>query len=107
MKRSCPYCGGPLSGDAVLPKMSGRALRIYKTLVAAGPAGVKTPDLLVRMYAEEEWPTPGGNTVLRVQVHNLNKILASHGQHIVWHSEYGRKDGGYRLISTEQEYNDK
>lgn len=83
MKHKCPYCGGPLEKDPDLPVMRQRWMRIYKTAASAGPHGIPATDLLVRMYADEEWPTPGGNTVLRVQIHEINKRIAPYHQRIV------------------------
>ena len=95
----CPYCKTELTGEATLPRMRSRMLRIYHAVLEAGPDGISPQDLLVRMYAEEEWPTPGGGTVLRVNIHELNKIIGPQQQRIInWHR------GKYRLIHTEVQH---
>ena len=102
MKAICPYCKAPLTGEAALPRLTARHLRIYKALVAGGPEGVDTDELLVQMYDDDEFPTPGGPTVLRVQIHYINKKIASTGQRIMnWH----RKK--YRLVAIEESENGK
>lgn len=90
----CPYCKGEMDGIE-LPRMSGRMLRIYTAVLESGTAGISPSDLLVRMYAEEEWPTPAGGGILRVQIHEINKRIAAIHQRITnWHR------GNYRLVST-------
>ena len=77
--------------------MRPRMMRIYLAALNAGADGISSIELLARMYAEEEWPTPGGAVVLRVQIHELNKIIAPLHQRIVnWHR------GKYRLVSTQE-----
>lgn len=93
MKAKCPYCGGPINGEAALPPMSSRMLRVYRTIAAAGHKGIMPIDLIPRMYDEDEWPTPGGGVVLRVQICGINKLIAPLNQRIV-----GKRSTGYRLI---------
>lgn len=93
----CPYCKGPLSEEAALPPMRPRWKRIYDAVVAAGPNGISTEDLLVRMYADDEMPTPGGFTVLRVSICEINKVLRATGQKVI-----NAYRGCYRLIATEE-----
>lgn len=100
MKPKCPYCGQRMDKDIELPPMSARKIRVYKTVAAAGDKGIMSNDLLVRMYDDDEWPTPGGGVVLRVQVCELNKILAGYNQRIV-----GRRSNGYRLTTLERANN--
>lgn len=102
MKPKCPYCGKFMDKDIVLPPMSARTLRVYRAVAAAGDNGIMAKDLLVRMYDDEEWPTPGGPTVLRVQICELNKILADYNQRIV-----GRRTAGYRLTTFKKDHNDR
>ena len=91
----CPYCNGEIDNEIEIPRMSARMERVYKAVLASGTGGISPQDLLVRMYAEEEWPTPGGGTVLRVQIHAINKKIASINQRITnWHR------GNYRLVAT-------
>ena len=97
MKVLCPYCKAPMEGEAALPRLSGRNLRVYRALVAGGPEGVDTDDLLVSMYDDDEFPTPGGPTVLRVQICDINKKIAPMNQRIVnWHRKR------YRLTSVQE-----
>lgn len=97
----CPYCGTEIEGTLALPLMSLRKKRILDAVTKAGRAGIKSDDLLVRMYGDDEWPTPGGPIVLRVQINYLNKILAPHGKRI-----RGIKGLGYFLISTREQESD-
>ena len=95
----CPYCKQPIDSDiANLPRMSARRFRIFKTLLDAGSEGMARDDLLVRMYDEDEWPTAGGETVLRVHIHELNKLLAPQRMYIE-----GRRMGNYRLVHVHGE----
>lgn len=95
MTATCPYCKSPMEGEAAVPRMSARMMRIYNTLLAAGPEGVPTAELIARMYADDEWPTPGGYAVLRGRIHLMNRKLIPHGQHIInW------QRGRYRLVSV-------
>lgn len=90
----CPYCGEPLKGDIITPEMSARQKRIYYAVLEAGPSGIKTSDLVLRMYEDErEEPTAGGRIVLRVQINAMNKILKDFNQQIK-----GRQMKGYRLV---------
>lgn len=91
-----------MNKDIELPPMSARTLRVYKNVAAAGDKGIMPKDLLVRMYDDDEWPTPGGSTVLRVQICELNKVLAEYDQRIV-----GRRTAGYRLTSLKKDHNDR
>lgn len=94
----CPYCGGELHGEAAIPPMSQRQLRIYKSVVAAGSEGIAMNDLIPRMYADNQWPTPGAWTVLRVQVHAINRLIGNLNQRIS-----GNKRGAYRLVRINDE----
>jgi hypothetical protein len=98
----CPYCKAPLKGEATLPRLSGRNLRVYRALVAAGPEGIESDELLVQMYDDDEYPTPGGPTVLRVQIHDINRKIAGTKQRIInWHRKR------YRLVSVKESRNGK
>lgn len=92
----CPYCKAPLSGKAALPPMRMRWQRIYDAVLEAGPEGISTDDLLIKMYAENEWPTPGGFTVLRVSICDINKVLKPCGQRII--NAFRKR---YKLIGLE------
>lgn len=94
IKYKCPYCGQETE-KALHLELKQRERRIYNAVLNAGDKGISPQDLLVRMYADDEWPTPGGPVVLRVQIHYLNNILKQYGQHID-----GDKSHGYRLVST-------
>lgn len=83
MKTICPYCKQPMSLKPTVPPMRMRWQRIYQAVLEAGPDGISTDDLLVRMYADDEWPTPGGFTVLRVSICDINKRLEPYDQKIV------------------------
>ena len=52
-------------------------------------------DLLQQMYHDNQSPTPGGHVVLRVQVHEINKLLSEVRQKIT-----AKPYGAYRLFST-------
>lgn len=89
-----------MSGIAPIPQMSVRMQRVYDAVAGAGPKGIPTNDLIARMYGHDEWPTPGGCVVIRVQVCYINKLIAPLNQRIV-----GKRGIGYRLISTKGERN--
>ena len=74
----CPYCRQPLKGEFALPRMSSRQRTIYEAVTAAGSRGIKTEKLVSLIDSNG----PGGGVVLRVQVHELNRKLASLGQRI-------------------------
>jgi hypothetical protein len=94
----CPYCKGKISDEPELPRLSARMARIYRAVAAAGEKGISPSDLLVRMYADEEWPTPAGAGIMRVQIHEINKRIQSINQHITnWHR------GNYRLVQIKEE----
>ena len=97
MTTLCPYCKSELTGEAALPPMRDRMIRIYRTALEAGPEGIATPDLLVRMYRDDQWPTPGGFVVLRVMICEINKIINPLGQRIV------NKRGRYWLVSIDDQ----
>lgn len=98
MKIVCPYCKQEMTGEVALPPLRPRWQRIYDALLQAGPQGMKPEDLQVRMYAEDEFPTPGGATVLRVSICDMNKKLRGFRQQIInWHR------GCYRLVSTKEQ----
>lgn len=96
MKHLCPYCKQQMSGDVTLPFLRPRKMRIYRAVLESGPEGIATDDLLARMYAEDEWPTPGGYQVLRVMICEINKVL--NGQRIV-----NAFRGRYRLINLDDQ----
>ena len=99
----CPYCKQPSASDiANLPRMSARRFRVFRALLDAGSEGIARDDLLVRMYDTDEWPTPGGETVLRVHIHELNKILEPQRMFIE-----GRRMGNYRLVHLHEDNNAK
>lgn len=93
----CPYCKQPMSGEMSIPPMRPRMMRIYKATLEAGTHGITPEDLLVRMYDDGEWPTPGGPVVLRVQICEMNKILGTVDQRIV-----SAHRGRYRLMSLKE-----
>lgn len=78
----CPYCKQPMNRAMSFPQMRPRKQRIYQAVLEAGPKGIAPDDLLVRMYGENEWPTPGGPAVLRVMICEMNKVLKGEGQRI-------------------------
>lgn len=92
----CPYCKQPLHGEMAIPPLKPRMKRIYKAMLEAGTEGITPEDLLVRMYDDGEWPTPGGPVVLRVQICEMNKALETIGQRIV-----SAHRGRYRLMHVE------
>jgi hypothetical protein len=50
------------------------------------------------MYAEEEWPTPGGAGIMRVNIHTINHRIRHLNQRITnWHR------GNYRLVQIKEE----
>lgn len=79
----CPYCKRPMNQAMSFPPMRPRKQRIYQAVLEAGPRGIAPDDLLVRMYGDDEWPTPGGPAVLRVMICEMNKVLKSQGQRIM------------------------
>lgn len=91
----CPYCGSKMKGKAALPFIPPRRMRIYDAVIAAGKAGISSANLLLVFYGDKK-PPPGGAIVLRVNIHELNKIIAPIGHCIV-----GRQ--GYRLVSVKDE----
>lgn len=76
--------------------------RIYEAVLGAGPEGISSDDLLVRMYADNEWPTPGGFVVLRVSICDMNKILKPYDQRII--NAFRKR---YKLINTKESKNEK
>ena len=70
--------------------MSKRKRLIYDAIVAAGPEGIMPHTILKTIYGDQL--TKGGGVVLRVQICELNKILAKIGQRIK-----GRRSTGYCL----------
>lgn len=72
--------------------MSDRQQKVYWAVAHGGPKGKPTRDLLKAMYHPAD-PGPGGGIVLRVQIHELNKKLASVGQ------EIRGAGGSYRLYT--------
>lgn len=89
----CPYCGGKLTGEKVLPVLPRRQRRIYDAVVAGSNNGVPADELLKIMYSDDTI-TPSARGVLRVQVYELNKKIAPIGQRIK-----GGWATGYRLIT--------
>jgi len=79
----CPYCRREMEGDDVIMVLPQRQRRVYSTVAAAGPQGVKKDALALAMYAEDQKPTTARYGVLRVVIHGLNQNLASVGKRIV------------------------
>lgn len=95
---TCPFCKQGMDDVVDIPRMSARMERVYRAVVESGPAGIDPKNLLVKMYADEEWPTPGGGTVLRVVIHDINERISSINQRITnWHR------GNYRLVKIKEE----
>src|SRR5690348_4969921 len=90
----CPYCGGPFTAALPLP-MSARKRRIYNALVAAGPPGVRTHELIVAMHGPDENLSPSAYGQLRREVCEINKKLREHGG---IGQINGRERGYYRLL---------
>ena len=89
--RLCPWCRRELEGDMAIPAMSWRRSRIYEAVAAAGRKGIKPKELEVLMYRDGR-PKRSANGVLRVQVHEINKLIKPLGQHI-----RGSRDIGYHM----------
>lgn len=89
----CPYCAGELKGKVALPPIPPRQQRLYDMVVASGRDGIPSNQLIRAMYEDGESMTPAGMTVLRVQIHLLNKQLAMLGKRIK-----GFRGSGYRLV---------
>jgi hypothetical protein len=87
-----------MSGEMALPILRPRWMRIYRACLEAGADGISSEDLLVRMYADDEWPTPGGNTVMRVCIHEINQIIAERSERII-----NQFRGRYRLVHVEDQ----
>lgn len=97
MKVICPYCG-TITTKPMLPPMKERQRRVYDAVASAGSVGVRVERLMAIMSSPRR-PTPGANTVLRVMIHETNKLIAPMGQKIV--SRRGRDERGrYFLVST-------
>ena len=99
MKDVCPYCKHEITEEPALPPLRPRKRRIYQAVLEAGPAGISPEDLLVRMYGETEWPTPGGPQVMRVMICEMNKALEPYGQRISSRRPF---KGCYKLYSLPQ-----
>jgi hypothetical protein len=95
MTSKCPYCGGPLTGEATIPPMNKRRRRLYNAAAKAGGQGITLEKLLPRMYPKSQKPTPSAWGVLRVEIHELNKDLRKIKQRVA------AKNGSYFLFSTE------
>lgn len=83
MTEICPFCKEPMPAFTRIPLLHPRKQRIYNAVAGAGREGIDSEDLLVRMYADDEMPTPGGMQVLRVKIHEINKAIAVLNQRIV------------------------
>lgn len=90
---SCPYCGGPLKGAAALPSMSKRQGIIYDMVLTSANHGCSHEQLLNAIYEGKKQP-PGAGIVLRVSIHELNKIIQSLNQRIA-----SRRSVGYVLTT--------
>lgn len=87
----CPYCGGKLAGDHILPPLTAMQQKIYKTIVLAGPDGIESNILRQLVHAE------GQSAVsIRTLIHNLNKRLKLAGKN---HEIRGRQHV-YRLMQV-------
>lgn len=90
----CPYCHAPLKGAAALPPMSKRQAIIYDMVLTSAHHGCSHKQLLDGIYEGKNQP-PGAGIVLRVAVHELNKLLIPVHQRVA-----GRRGIGYVLVST-------
>lgn len=97
MNYKCPYCGGRLAGNDLIPPMNKRRRRLYDAVAKAGSKGITIRKLLPHMYTAEQQQTPFAWAVLRVQIHELNRTIASLSQKIA------AKDGSYYLFSTKDQ----
>ena len=88
----CPYCNQKLTGSLAIPSMSVRQRKIYDAVVSAGKDGISQGDLLHVMY--DKIIPPGGQVVMRVNVHEINKLIKELGQRIRC-QRYGK----YRLVA--------
>lgn len=100
MTYKCPYCGNDLPEQMQIPVMSERMLRVYKTVAASGPKGVKSVNLIDHLYEFGRKPAKSANGQLRKVIHEMNKVLAAVNQRVMAHP-YRR----YRLYSTDGETN--
>jgi hypothetical protein len=92
---NCPYCKREAPAEIAQPLLlSPRRRKIYSAVAAAGPDGASSFDLIKAVYGEQEPPAAAG-TILRVQVHELNRTLKLLGQRIV--SNHCR---GYTLVAS-------
>lgn len=81
MNHRCPYCRQATAAPSV-PLLSHQRGIIYRTIVAAGPHGVSVADLLAKVYGAPDRAPPSAHTVLRVNIHETNKVIRPIGQRI-------------------------
>lgn len=96
MANKCPYCGSPLDGNSIVSPTNKRRRRLYDAVAKAGSKGITVKKLLPHMYTAGQQQTPSAWAVLRVQIHELNRTIASLSQKIK------AVDGSYYLFSTEE-----
>ena len=84
----CPFCKQKLGTEFQVPKLNRRRSRIYNAVVKAGPAGVPKTILIEKMYGGDR-PTPKGDIVLRVNIHEINRTLKPLGQRIKSNRQHG------------------
>lgn len=101
---TCPYCHNQTDEPAPPPLLRPRKMRVYHAVVQSGTDGITPEDLLVRMYADDEMPTPGGPQVLRVMISEMNKVLWQKP----WRQRISARNGNenlgrYYLFSVQQE----
>jgi hypothetical protein len=97
MNSKCPYCGEPLAGNDLIPPMNKRRRRLYDAVTRAGSKGITVRKLLPHMYTAEQQQTPFAWTVLRVQIHELNRTLIPISQRVK------AINGSYFLFSTKEQ----
>jgi hypothetical protein len=96
MNSKCPYCGGPLHGNDLIPPMNKRRRRLYDAVVRNGTSGIEAKDLLQHMYVGDQKQTPSARSVLRVQIHELNRDIRQ------VHQKISAVDGSYYLFPTKE-----
>lgn len=77
---NCPYCGSRVANIEPLP-LSRRQSIIYREVASAGESGIEPEDLIEAVWGKR--PTKGADIMLRVQIHELNKVLADYGKRVV------------------------
>lgn len=77
----CPYCNSPLNGANALPLLGARKQRVYDAVARGGRSGVAAQALVKALYDGAKAPR-AAMTVLRVEIHNLNRLIKPNGQRI-------------------------